>query len=155
MIFTSDSLKLDEREAVNNAIKVLNEKGFSREVFLLNNLASFRSNDHWLNASVEKENAYAATNYPFAIMTLYPDFFKVPIDEVERAAILLHEAKHIEGMDEKAAYGYVWKNRVKLGWVAETHGDSAIWQNVGRQTKEFAPELFVCEFNDLGDCTGT
>lgn len=154
MVFTSDPLKPVERQSINKAIAILDAKGFSREVFLLNYLTSFRGNDHWLNASVEKENAYAATNYPFAIMTIYPDFFEHSTDDVERAAILLHEAKHLEGMDEKAAYEYVWKNRQKLGWTRETHGGSAIWNNVRKQTKEVTPELFVCAFNDFGDCTG-
>ncbi len=154
MIFSSDPLKLEERQSIQKAIAILDEKGFSREVFLLNYLTSFRGNDHWLNASVEKENAFAATNYPFEIMTIYPDFFKYSTDDVERAAMLLHESKHLEGMDEKAAYEYVWKNRAKLGWTEETYSDSMIWNNVRNQTKEFAPELFICDFNKLGDCTG-
>ncbi len=153
MIFTSQPLGAEESQKIRNAIAVLDEKGFSREAFLLTYLTSFRSNDHWLNASVEKENAYAATNFPFEIMTIYPDFFEFSIDDVERAAMLLHEAKHLEGMDEKSAYEYVWKNRKTLGWTDEIYGNSAVWENVRKQTKEFAPELFVCKFNDFADCT--
>lgn len=153
LIFTSDPLKPEEMLVVQKAIAILDEKGFSREVFLLDHFTSFRSNDNWLNASVEKENAYAATNYPLAIMTIYPDFFKDSGDDVERAAILLHEAKHLEGMDERGAYAYVWTNREKLGWTVTSHGDSTVWNNVRKQTKEFAPELFVCDFNGFGDCT--
>jgi hypothetical protein len=155
MIFTSDPLKPAERQSIKKAVAILDEKGFSREVFLLNYLTSFRANDHWLNASVVKENAYAATNYPFEIMTIYPDFFQHSIDDVERAAMLLHESKHLEGMEEKAAYEYVWKNRAKLGWTEETYSNSLIWNNVRKQTKEFAPELFVCDFNEFGDCTAS
>ncbi len=153
MIFTSDPLSFEEKQVVEKAIAVLDEKGFSNEVFLLEYFTSFRANDHWLNASVEKENAYAATNFPFEIMTIYPDFFQFSRDDTERAAILLHEAKHLEGKDEKEAYKFVWKNRKQLGWTKETHGGSPIWRSVRKQTREYAPELFVCPFNEFDDCT--
>src|SRR5688572_2840612 len=81
MIFTSDPLPFEEKQTVARAVSVLAEKGFSHEVFLLEHLTSFRSNDHWLNASVIKENAYAATNFPFEIMTIYPDFFQYSRDD--------------------------------------------------------------------------
>lgn len=155
LIFTSAPLKYDDKAKVNQAIKVLKEKGFSNEAFLLSYVTSFRSNDHWLNASVEKENAYAATNYPFEIMTLYPDFFSIPIDDTERAAVLLHEAAHLQGKDEKTAYIFVWKNREKLGWTKEKYLYSIMWRNVRKQTKDIAPELFVCDVNEFGDCTET
>ena len=113
----------------------------------------FRSNDNWLNASIEKENAYAATNFPFEIITLYPDFFSYPLDDTERAAILLHEAKHLQGKDEKEAYEFVWKNRKKLGWVSEKYRNSVILTAVRKQTKELSPNLFVCDINPFGDCT--
>ena len=153
MLFTSATLKYDEKTQVKNAVKILDQKGFSREVFLLNYLTSFRSNDNWLNASTKFENAYAATNFPFEIMTVYPDFFVYPADDTERAAILLHEAQHLKGADEKEAYEYVWRNRQKLGWTKATHGKSVVWQNVRRQTQEFAPNLFVCDWNEANDCT--
>lgn len=153
MIFTSAALKHEEKIQIRNAVKLLDEKGFAGEVFLLNFLTSFRGNDNWLNASTKFENAYAATNFPFEIITVYPDFFAYTADDTERAAILLHEAQHLKGADEKEAYEYVWRNRSKLGWTRETHGGSIIWQNVRRQTKEFAPNLFVCDWNEAGDCT--
>ncbi len=153
MIFTSAALKYDEKQQIQAAIKVLDEKGFDREVFLLKHLTSFRGNDNWLNASTRFENAYAATNFPFEVMTIYPDFFAFPADDTERAAILLHEAQHLKGADEKQAYEYVWRNRKKLGWTQESHGKSVVWQNVKRQTREFAPQLFVCDWNNSGDCT--
>jgi hypothetical protein len=153
MIFTSSSLKYDEKKQVQTAINVLDEKGFSKEVFLLRHLTSFRSNDNWLNASTKLENAYAATNFPFEIMTIYTDFFTYSADDTERAAILLHEAQHLKGADEEEAYEFVWHNRKKLGWTKETHGNSIVWRNVRRQTKEFAPNLFVCDWNETGDCT--
>ncbi len=153
LIGSSKHLTYDEKQTVYRAISILKEKGFSNEVFLLNYLTAFRANDNWLNASVPKENAYAATNYPFEIMTIYPDFFTYTVDDTERAAILLHEAQHLKGADEKEAYKYVWENRQKLGWTNETHGNSVIWKNVRLQTKEYAPELFTCEGNVYSDCT--
>lgn len=153
MLFTSSSLKYDEKKQIQNAVRLLNEKGFANEVFLLKYLTNFRGNDNWLNASTRLENAYAATNFPFEIMTVYPDFFTFTADDTERAAILLHEAQHLKGADEKEAYEYVWRNRKKLGWTKETHGTSIIWLNVRRQTKEYAPNLFVCAWNEAGDCT--
>ncbi len=153
MVFTSKPLSFDEKQSIGKAIAILDEKGFFGEVFLLNYLTSFRGNDHWLNASVAKESAYAATNFPFEIMTIYPDFFQFSTDDIERAAILLHESKHLEGKDEKEAYKFVWENRKKLGWTKENYSNSGIWKSIRKQTKEYAPELFVCEFNDFGDCT--
>ena len=102
---------------------------------------------------MEKENAYAATNFPFEIITVYPDFFAVSTDGTERAAILLHEARHLQGAGEKAAYEFVWQNRRQLGWTKDKYFNSVIWRNVRRQTREYAPDLFVCEKNDFQDCT--
>ncbi len=153
LIFSSASLQTSQKQTVWDAINLLENKGFSSETFFLNYLAAYRSNDHWLNASVEKENAYAATNFPFEIMTLYPDFFEKTTDDLERAAILLHEAKHLQGADEKEAYEFVWRNRKKLGWTKENYGNSKIWQAVKKQTKEYSPNLFICKDGELGDCT--
>ncbi|MGH9819264.1 MAG: hypothetical protein ACRD43_03765, partial [Pyrinomonadaceae bacterium] len=118
-----------------------------------NHLTAFHATDNWLNASVQKENAYAATNFPFEIITLYPDFFTLSIDYTERAAILLHEAKHLQGKDEKGAYEFVWKNRERLGWTSDRYHSSEIWQNVRKQTKDYSPFLFTCDFKEFGDCT--
>ena len=153
LLFTSKPLSYDEKQDVKSATAILEEKGFSGEVFLLKYLTSFRGDDNWLNASTKEENAYAATNFPFEIMTVYPDFFNYPVDDTERAAILLHEAQHLKGADEKQAYEFVWKNRKKLGWTKDKYYDSVVWRNVRRQTKEFAPDLFVCDINEYGDCT--
>ena len=155
LVFSADPLTADESRVVESAITVLEKKGFADEAFLLRRLAVFRANDNWLNASVEKESAYAATNFPFEIVTLYPDFFTYPADDIERAAILLHEAKHLQGKDEKEAYEYVWRNRKQLGWTAETYSRSVIWLETRKQTKGYIASLFVCEFNDYGDCTGS
>jgi hypothetical protein len=153
LIFSSSPLQSAEKEKVRRAIAILEERGFGSEAFLLNYLTAYRSNDNWLNASIEKENAYAATNFPFEIMTLYPDFFEKTTDDMERASILLHEAKHLQGAEEKAAYEFVWRNRKKLGWTKENYGNSKLYQAVKKQTKEYAPNLFICQSGDLGDCT--
>lgn len=153
LIFSAKSHNFDERQTIRRAIKVLSDKGFDSEVFLLEKLTVFRANDNWLNASIEKENAYAATNFPFEIMTVYPDFFTYTTDDTERAAILLHEAQHLKGADEKKAYEFVWKNRKKLGWTRDIYADSIVWRNVRKQAKEYAPNTFVCDVNDYGDCT--
>lgn len=153
LLVSAKSITYDERKTVERAIELLGSRGFTEQSWYLNHLTAFRATDNWLNASVEKENAYAATNFPFEIMTLYPDFFTVSIDDTERAAILLHEAKHLEGKDEKGAYEFVWKNRKQLGWTADKYRSSEIWQNVRKQTKEYSPYLFACDFKEFGDCT--
>lgn len=153
LIISATRLNKLQRVEVEKSIAVLRDKGFSDEVFLLSYMTAFRADDNWLNASVAKENAYAATNYPFEIMTLYADFFTYPVDETERAAILLHEAKHLQGKSEKEAYEFVWRNRWKLGWTRDKYETSPVWQNVRKQTREIAPELFNCQGKDLGDCT--
>ena len=153
LILSADSLSHDEDQRVSAAISYLEKRGFAEEAFLLRHFTVFRANDNWLNASVEKEKAYAATNFPFEIMTLYPDFFTYPVDDIERSAILLHEAKHLQGKDEKEAYEFVWKNRERLGWTADRYRDSVIWRETRKLTKEYLPTFFICDFNDYSDCT--
>lgn len=153
LVASADALTADEQVQIRKAIDILDRRGFTQEVFLLEHFTVFRGNDNWLNASVPKENAYAATNFPFEIITIYPDFFTYTVDDTERAAILLHEARHLLGDDEKEAYEYVWKNRNRLGWTFETHSRSVIWRETRKLTKEHLPNMFVCDFNDYGDCT--
>lgn len=144
---------MEEAAQVRSAIRYLEKRGFAGETLLLNYVTVFRANDNWLNATVAKENAYAATNFPFEIVTVYPDYFTYATDEIERAAILLHEAKHLEGKDEKEAYEFVWQNRKRLGWTSDRYSNSVIWRETRKLTKEYSPALFICEFNDYGDCT--
>ena len=152
LLFSAQPLNIDQKASVRRGISILREKGFTQEAFLLANVTVYRSNDNWLNASVAKENAYAATNFPFEIMTVYPDFFAYPKDDVERAAILLHEAKHLQGKDEHDAYAFVWKQKARLGWTREAYGASPIWENVRRQTLDMAPEVFTCPDREFNDC---
>lgn len=153
LIASSRPLSTPQGIMVRSAIRHLKEKGFGDDAMLLEKLTVFRSDDNWLNASVAKENAFAATNFPFEIVTLYPDFFIFPDDDIERAAILLHEARHLRGEDERDAYEFVWKNRNKLGWTKDEYYLSVTWQNIRKQTRENAPHLFACIANDFGDCT--
>lgn len=153
LIGSARSLSYDEKQIVKRSIAVLKEKGFTDEVFYLENLAAYRGSDNWLNASVAKENAYAATNFPFEIITFYPDFFSYPTDDIERAAILLHEAKHLAGADEHEAYEFVWKHRDRLGWTFTEYAESPVWQSIRKQTKDNVPELFTCKELAYFDCT--
>ena len=153
LVVSADSLNIEQKYAVRRATSVLKDGGFSQQAFLLENLTIFRANDNWLNASVAKENAYAATNFPFEIMTLYADFFTYPADDTERAAILLHEAEHLKGKNEHDAYEFVWTHRKQLGWTKAEYALSPVWQNIRKQTKDNAPSLFVCGEKELNDCT--
>ncbi len=153
LVFSADALTTDQHSQVEGAIEILHSSGFKDEAFLLKRIVVFRSNDNWLNASVEKENAFAATNFPFGIITLYADFFERTVDDTERAAILLHEVRHVLGEDEKQAYEFVWKNRQKIGWVHDDYRGTELWAIVLKQTREHVPLLFICEFNIDNDCT--
>ena len=153
LLASAKSLSYDQRSEVKAAIAVLKDKGFADEASLLENFAVFKADDNWLNASVAKEDAYAATNFPFEIVTLYADFFTYPTDATERAAILLHESKHLGGKDEHDAYEFVWEHRKQLGWTKDKYAGSVVWRNIRRQTKDNVPLLFVCDHNDFGDCT--
>ncbi len=153
LIGSANRLVYEEKKTVERAIKIIEEKGFSKEAFFLNYLTAFRRDDNWLNASVVKDTAYAATNFPFEIITIYPEFFTFTADDTERASILLHEAQHLLGADENEAYSFVWKNRNKLGYSDEKYRMSEIYNKVGEQTKEYAPEIFVCPDKEYGDCT--
>lgn len=153
LISTSLPPQPHEKAAVNRAITILAEKGFSDEVFLLKGTTTFRATDHWFNSFVEKENAYASTNFPFQIVTLYTDFYNKAVDDTERAMILLHEARHLMGENENEAYAYVWRNRKTLGWTLRTHGAGETYVSIEQQTREMAPELFNCPNKPWEDCT--
>src|SRR5437588_496781 len=102
LLMSSDGLQPDQSEKVRNAIALLQQQGFSREAFILKHLAAFRSTDNWLNAYAGHRDAYAATNCRVEGVTLYPYFCQLPVDDRERAAVLLHEACHLMGDGEDA-----------------------------------------------------
>jgi len=155
MLVTSQPITAEQFSQVNEAIELLESKGFEREAFLLRHTAEFRRSDNWFNAAVLKADSYAATNFPFQIVTLYPDFYSKTTDRVERAMVLLHEAKHLESKDENAAYSYVWQNRERLGWTQLSHGTTPTYVTISEQTRENAPELFICRDRLWNDCTET
>lgn len=142
-----------EQNRIDSAIQLLANRGFSDEVFLLKGTTTFRGTDHWLNSFIEKENAYASTNFPFQIVTLYPDFYSKAVDDTERAMILLHEARHLMGEDENQAYAYVWRHRKDIGWTLKSHGTTESYVTIEQQTREMAPELFNCPEKPWEDCT--
>jgi hypothetical protein len=142
LLVTSEPLRADEIAAVDRAVD-----------FLLRYLTVFRNTDNWLNSLTRKENAFAATNYPFNVLTLYPDFFSKAKDDTERAMILLHEAQHIQGANEREAYDYAWRNRGRIGWTILSHGTTNSYVTVEALTREAVPELFSCADKLWNDCT--
>ncbi len=142
-----------QRAAIDRAVQILEEKGYDREVWLLRHTVTFRGTDHWLNSFIEKENAYASTNFPYQIITVYPDFYTKAADDTERAMVLLHESRHLLGENENQAYAYVWKQRKNLGWTIATHGTTESYVTIEQQTRENAPELFNCPDKPWDDCT--
>ena len=155
LVATSAPLSPDERATVDRAIDLLVEKGFAAEAEVLRKTATFRRTDHWLNRIAGKENAFAATNFPFQIVTTYEDFFSRASDDTERAMVLLHEARHLMGADEAQAQNYVWRNRRKLGWTQLTHGTTETFITVQQQTRDQVPALFTCSNRNWNDCTET
>ena len=145
----------EDRVVVDRAIDILDAKGFRTEALLLRHGAIFRETDNWLNAVARKETAFAATNFPFGIVTLYRDFYSRATDDTERAVILLHEAQHLMGKDEAAAYEYVWRHRRALGWTQLAYGTTPAFVTIEQQTRENAPALFDCPSNLWSDCTET
>lgn len=152
LVFSSDGLQPDQREKVQNAIAVLSQQGFTREAFILKHLTVFRSTDNWWNNYIGHREAYAATNFPFEIVTLYPEFFDVPIDEKERAAVLLHESRHLMGEGEDAALNSTWRNKQQLGWTADRYRQTRVWDATERLTKATFPFMFQCGPDGKSDC---
>lgn len=152
LLTTSEPVSFEQKQTVHRAIRVLEEKGFTSEAFVLNNPVSYRATDNWWNRSVGHSDAYAATNFPFEVVTLYPDFFKFPIDDVERAVVLLHESYHLRGRGEAAAFRNVWRDKARLGWTKEIYGQTRVWKNVRDFTALYAPEMFRCGLDAQTDC---
>ena len=111
LLETSEAANFEQRRTVLKSIALIERAGFDREAFLLRRLANYRTTDSWWNRWLGHADAYAATNFPFEVVTLYPDFFKYPEDEVERAVVLLHEARHLAGDSEDEAFAFVWLGR--------------------------------------------
>lgn len=152
LLLSSNALQPDQQRKVQDAIAILRQQGFSREAFVLTYLSTFRSTDNWLNAYVGHRDAYAATNFPFEVVTLYPDFFELPIDDRERAAVLLHEARHLLGDGEEAALQSTWKSKLKLGWTADKYRQSRVWDATESLTRAQFPYMFQCGSDGQSDC---
>jgi hypothetical protein len=154
LLITSDDLKYDERQIIKKAVSVLAERGFDREVTILG-LANYRGTDNWWNHVVGHHDAYAATNFPFEVVTIYPGFFTDSLDDTERAAILLHEAYHLRGAGEHTALEGVWREKQKLGWLADKYSNSKVWRSTRELTMAQIPHLFQCGPDGKSDCTET
>lgn len=152
MLYSATSLTAEQQKQVDEAIAILDERGFKEEVRWLR-WSAFRSTDNWFNAMTGHADAYAATNFPFEIITLYDGFFSETADRTEQAAVLLHEAQHLKGAGEPHAYAYVWRNRRKLGWTREKYLYTKVYQNVQTATRQYAPFIFGCAGNKDSDCT--
>ena len=152
LLLTSDGLEADQKQKVQNAIAVLQQQGFSREAFVLTYLTTFRRTDNWLNAYLGHRDAYAATNFPFEVVTLFPEFFALPVDDRERAAVLLHEASHLLGEGEDAALQITWKSKKQLGWTADKYSQTRVWDATEHLTREKFPYIFQCAPDGESDC---
>jgi hypothetical protein len=152
LLISSDGLQPDQREKVQQAIAVLEQHGFNREAFILKHLTVFRGTDNWWNRYVGHRDAYAATNFPFEVVTLYPEFFTVPVDDNESAAILLHESCHLMGSGEEAALGATWRNKRRLGWTTERYKQTRLWNATEPLTRAQFPYMFQCGPDGQSDC---
>lgn len=152
LLATSEGAGFEQKRTVERAVGLVEKGGFRREAFLLRRLASYRTSDSWWNRWVGHADAYAATNFPFEVITLYPDFFKYPADDVERAVVLLHEARHLAGDDEEEAFAFVWRHKARLGWNEERYAETRVWKNVSDFTRKYAPQLFRCGDDAQQDC---
>ena len=83
---------------------------------------------------------------------MYPAFFRFPKDDVERAAILLHEAHHVFGADEVTALQRVWLEKQRLGWTADEYSHTRVWKNTREWTEADVPLLFRCGTDGQSDC---
>ena len=152
LLISADGLQPDQREKVQNAIAILTQQGFTREAFILKHLTVFRGTDNWWNSYIGHREAYAATNFPFEIVTLYPEFFDVPVDDRERSAVLLHESCHLMGDNEDTALQSTWHNKRRLGWTADRYHQTRVWDATERLTRARFPYMFQCGADGQSDC---
>jgi hypothetical protein len=138
LLLTSEPISVDQRQMVMQAIAVLGRAGFAREEVMLRHFANFRATDNWWNLYLGHRQAYAATNFPLGVVTLYGPFFTVATDDTERAVILLHEAQHLLGSGEEETLQRVWAEKERIGWTADRYGDSRVWKNTKEWTESAA-----------------
>ena len=142
LLLTSDPISDEQRQLVWQAIARIEQAGFSREALMLRHFANYRATDNWWNRHLGHSDAYAATNFPLGVVTLYRPFFAIATDDTERASILLHEAQHLWGADEPEALEKVWREKDRLGWTADKYGQTRVWRNTREWTQSALPELF-------------
>lgn len=152
LLLTSERLPPDQYLKVDVAIGLIEQNGFTKEGFVLRHATIFRSTDNWWNRWLGHRDAYAATNFPFEIVTLYPEFFKDPVDDRERAAMLLHEARHLLGDGEEAALRTTWMSKQRLGWTSDRYKQTKVWDDTERLTRGQFPYLFKCGPDGKSDC---
>lgn len=152
LLLTSDAIDDRQQQIVLRAVALLDRSGFSREVLVLRHFANYRATDNWWNLYLGHPGAYAATNFPLGVVTLYPAFFTTAVDDTERAAILLHEAQHLWGSGEEAALDSVWRKKQRLGWTAEQYGQTRVWRNTREWTVAAVPALFQCGADHQSEC---
>jgi hypothetical protein len=152
LLLTSTPIDDGQRQMVMRAVQALERAGFSREVIMLRHFANYRATDNWWNSYLGHSQAYAATNFPLGVVTLYAPFFRVAVDDTERAAILLHEAQHLLGAGEPAALELTWREKSRIGWTADKYGESKVWKNTKEWTTADVPSLFQCGADGHDDC---
>ena len=152
LLMTSTPIAPDQLPVVMRSVDILGHAGFSREVFVLRYFANYRATDNWWNIHVGHSQAYAATNFPLGVVTLYEPFFSVAVDDTERAAILLHEAQHLLGTGETSALETTWRQKSRLGWTEEQYGATKVWRNTREWTIDDVPSLFHCGADGESDC---
>ena len=152
LLLTSIPIDDEQRPIVLHAVEILERAGFGKEVTMLRNFANYRSTDNWWNTYLGHSQAYAATNFPLGVVTLYEPFFRATTDDTERAAILLHEAQHLLGAGEPAALETTWRQKSRIGWTADKYGDTKVWRNTREWTTADVPSLFQCGADGRGDC---
>lgn len=152
LLLTSTPIDEEQRLTVMRAVDVLDRTKFSREVFMLRYVANYRATDNWWNVHVGHSQAYAATNFPLGVVTLYEPFFAAAADDTERAAILLHEAQHMLGAGEPAALELTWREKSRLGWTTDKYGETKVWKNTKEWTMSDVPSLFQCGVDGRDDC---
>ena len=152
LLVSSEPLSFEQKLTVERAVAHVERSGLARDAFFLRRLTSFRATDNWWNRWFGHQDAYAATNFPFEVVTLYPDFFDLTTDDTERAAVLLHEARHLRGAGEEEAFASVWRDKEKLGWTRAAYARTPVFRNVHELTLRYAPSLFACGPERSADC---
>jgi hypothetical protein len=152
LLLTSTPIDAGQRQVVLHAVEVLERARFGKEVMMLRNFANYRSTDNWWNTYLGHSQAYAATNFPLGVVTLYEPFFRATTDDTERAAILLHEAQHLLGAGEPAALETTWRQKSRIGWTADNYGETKVWKNTKEWTTSDVSSLFQCGADSHGDC---